>query len=178
MAGDAWPKDRRGIYLGTLGSMDTRFVASAESEFAYSPGYLLFAREGALFAQRFDPDRAITRGEPFAIVPEIETYGPTAVASLSAAQQVPVVAFSAGAMASRLVWRDRGGRELGSVRGPGRYTTLRLSPDGKRLAFALIDPRLGTTDIWIHDLERDTATRVTFDPASETYPVGPRTAAV
>ncbi len=172
MAGDAWPKGRRGIYLGTLGSLDVRFVAAAESEFAYAPpGFLLLAREGALFAQRFDPDRALTRGDPFVVVPEIETYAPTAVASVSAAGRAPVIAFSARAPASRLVWFDRTGRELGFVRGLDAYTTVRLSPDGKHLAVALIDPRLGTTDIWVHDLERGTAARVTFDPASEMHPV-------
>jgi serine/threonine protein kinase len=172
--GDAWPKGGRGIFLGTLGSLDARLVTTADSEFAYSPpGFLFFAREGALFAQRFDPDSATVQGEPRMIASAIQTYRPTGVASLSAAQRAPIIAVYAGATTSNLVWVDRTGKEVGTL-GSDRYfssRSLRLSPDGKRFVFALFDPHLGTTDLWVKDLERATSTRVTFDPWSEFSPV-------
>ena len=170
-AGEAWPASERGIYVGTVGSFDSRFVAKAESAVAYaSPGFLVFAREGALLAQRFDPDSLKTEGEPVAISGEVQSYGPTGAAYVSASSGAPMVAFSEGASRARLVWVDRSGRELGSVRGPDHYSQPRLSPDGKRLAFALVDRRLGTTDVWVQDLERGSATRVNFGPASEAFP--------
>jgi Tol biopolymer transport system component len=42
-----------------------------------------------------------------------------------------------------------------------------LSGDGKRLAVAIRDPGSGRRDIWVFDLERDTASRLTFDPADD-----------
>ncbi len=171
-AGDEWPKDRRGIYLGVLGSSGARLVAPVESEFALSaPGFLLFAREGALFELRFDLDSAVPRGEPMPIAPVIEYYGPTGMASLSASEQAPMLAFSEGPPPSRLVWADRTGKELGTVREADLYRSPRLSPDGRRLAFALVDRKLGTLDLWVEDLGRNTATRITSGPASEAYPV-------
>jgi eukaryotic-like serine/threonine-protein kinase len=170
-AGAGWPASERGVYVGTVGSFDSRFVAKVEAAVAYAyPGFLLFAREGALLAQRFDPDSLRTEGEPVAISPEVQSYAPTGAAAVSASSEAPMIAFSEGASRARLVWTDRSGRELGSIRGPDHYSSPRLSPDGKRLAFALVDRRLGTTDIWVEDLERSTAARVNFGPASESWP--------
>ncbi len=170
-AGEAWPASERGVYVSTLGSLDARLVAKLESAFAYAyPGFLVFAREGALLAQRFDPDSLKTEGEPVAISPEVQSYAPTGAAYASGSSGAPMIAFSEGASRARLVWADRAGKELGSVRGPDHYSSPRLSPDGKRIAFALVDRRLGTTDLWVQDLERGAATRVNFGPASESFP--------
>jgi Tol biopolymer transport system component len=170
-AGAAWPASERGISVGTVGSLDVRLVAKVESAFAYAnPGFLVFAREGALLAQRFDPNSLKTEGEPVAVAPEVQSYAPTGAAYISASSGAPMIAFSGGASRGRLVWVDRSGKELATVRGPDHYSTLRLSPDRKRLAFALVDRRLGTTDVWVQDLERGTATRVNFGPASESFP--------
>ena len=43
-----------------------------------------------------------------------------------------------------------------------------LSPDGRRVAVTGTEG--GYTDIWIHDVERGTKTRLTFDPAQDTSP--------
>jgi Tol biopolymer transport system component/tRNA A-37 threonylcarbamoyl transferase component Bud32 len=174
VSGGQWPDDRRGIYVGQLGSFESRLVAAEGSQFAYAPpGFLLFAREGALFAQGFDASSARTVGEPQLIAPEIQTYRPTAIASISAAANAPVIALYPGIASSRLVWVDRTGRDVGTL-GTGRYFTsrsLRFSPDGKRLAFVLFDTHLGTSDVWVRDLERETTARATFDPWSEFNPV-------
>jgi eukaryotic-like serine/threonine-protein kinase len=173
-SGEPWPKGRRAVYLGTLGSLDGRFVANVESEFAYAaPGFLLFARDGALFAQRLDPDSATVKGNPRLVAPEVQTYRPTGVASLSGSLLAPVIAVYAGSPDSRLVWVDRTGRELGTL-ASGRFVSARslsFSPDGKELAFGVFDRELGTVDLWVEDLARKTTTRVTFDPWSEFSPV-------
>jgi Tol biopolymer transport system component len=170
-AGEAWPASERGVYVGTVGSLDTRLIAKIESEFAYAyPGFLLFAREGALLAQRFDPDSQKTEGEAVAIAPEVHSYAPTGAAGVAGSSGAAMIAFFEGASRARFVWVDRSGREVGSVRGPDQYSSPRLSPDGKELAFSLVDRRLGTMDVWVQDLERGTATRVNFGPASESFP--------
>ena len=64
---------------------------------------------------------------------------------------------------------DRQGRSRPLWREKGIYGTPRLSPDGKRLAVSLL--REENWDIWVHDLERDVATRVTFGPQYDADPV-------
>jgi serine/threonine protein kinase len=169
--GDGWPKTPREIRMGELGSMTTRAVTRAQSRFEYSPaGYLLFSRDGALLAQALDASRGSLTGEPMPVASVVSTYAPTADADFSVARHAPVVAFREPPL-SHLHWLDRSGRDLGPVRGDGAFTAPRFSPEGGRLAFPQVDPHLGTADIFIQDLKRETTTRVTFDPTSEWSPV-------
>jgi len=67
-----------------------------------------------------------------------------------------------------LVWVDRKGSET-PLGAPARaYQYPRISPDGTRVA---LDVRDQDADIWIWDIARRTLTRLTFDPASDEYPV-------
>ena len=50
------------------------------------------------------------------------------------------------------------------------YSSLRISPDGTRVAIGRRNAA-GSDDQWVLDLARSGATRLTFDPARETYPV-------
>ena len=42
---------------------------------------------------------------------------------------------------------------------------------GKQVAVEVVDPRSGTSDLWIHDVSRDAPTRLTSDLGSEADPV-------
>ena len=56
-------------------------------------------------------------------------------------------------------WRDRNDRKA-----RGYYGVPRLSPDGKRLAIVIEERNRG--DIWIHDIGRDTLSRLTTEGES------------
>ena len=70
---------------------------------------------------------------------------------------------------------DRQGRSEPLWKEPGIYGTPRLSPDGRRLAVSV--QRDENWNIWVYDLDRDVATRVTFgqryDADSVWSPDGP-----
>jgi Tol biopolymer transport system component len=59
---------------------------------------------------------------------------------------------------------------VGTAGAPLDYTEPRLSHSGRRLAVVIRDAT-GNADIWIYDLSRGVATRLTFDPADDTAPV-------
>jgi Tol biopolymer transport system component len=61
----------------------------------------------------------------------------------------------------RLVWVDRGGRNLGSVGAPADQSNPRLSPDGKRVALSIMDPQSGNLDVWTYESSGGIATRLT-----------------
>jgi serine/threonine-protein kinase len=63
------------------------------------------------------------------------------------------------------VWVDRKGHEEPIKAPPRAYSTPRLSPDGTRLLLGIGD-REGN-DIWVWDFERETLTRLTFAPGSD-----------
>jgi Tol biopolymer transport system component len=71
---------------------------------------------------------------------------------------------------SVLQWLDRTGKRLGVVGEAADYSNPALSPDERRLAVEIRDPRTKTRDIWIIDLLRGTKTRLTFDPADHLDP--------
>jgi Tol biopolymer transport system component len=72
---------------------------------------------------------------------------------------------------SELIWFDRGGRELGSLGSRGPYYSARLSPDERQVVMAMTDPTLGSSDIWIHDLQRNTRTRAVLGSTDDADPV-------
>jgi serine/threonine-protein kinase len=67
-----------------------------------------------------------------------------------------------------LVWVDRAGREESVGAPPRNYIYPRLSPDGTRIA---LDVRDADEDIWIWDVERTVATRLTSSPRGDYGPV-------
>ena len=76
-----------GIFVGSLDSVETKhFVTGADSSALYTPpGFLVFMREGNLFAQEFDADRLELRGEPVIVAQDIAASGGTmAVSTVSA----------------------------------------------------------------------------------------------
>ena len=80
-----------------------------------------------------------------------------------------LLAYAIGERLSTLVWRDRSGKRLDDLAGGATLLTPRISPDGKRVAFARTEG--SNTDIWIADLIRGETTRLTFDPAVDRWPV-------
>jgi eukaryotic-like serine/threonine-protein kinase len=138
----------------------------------YAGGFLVYGAAGTLRAVRFDPRRLAVSGEPVPVVQQV-TMSALGAANFALSRDgsivyVPSTLDSASAPARSLVWVTRDGREE-PLKLPARpYEGPRLSPDGSRIALAVID---GPNDIWIGDIRRETLTRLTFDPATDQTPV-------
>ena len=159
----------RGIYIGSLDSEETTRVTTADAAGAYvAPGWLMFVRQGTLFAQRFDPASAKLDGEPAAIAQSIELVTTTPGAAAFAVSPTGVVAYRATRPSPRqLTWFDRSGKTLGSL-GPIDNDNLSdpvLAPDGQRAA--VTRTREDNVDIWVLDSSR--ATRVTFERGEDQF---------
>jgi Tol biopolymer transport system component len=148
-----------------------RLVMAMQSAVQYvDPGYLVFAREGTLLAQRFDPERGQVSGELFSIAERVRYFLTTGSASF-AASRTGTLAYQSQEDVSRLTWLDRTGRELGSVGPPGAYLGVSIAPDGRRVLSDRTRPGIGTYGVWSLDLERGTETPVTSGPDTEIYPI-------
>ncbi len=150
-------------YVGSLRSKQrTPLITAIGAPVYAAPGYLIFSRNDALLAQRFDLGRRQVTGDPFSIgePPARSAYSGAPGASVSANG---VLAWqSAGKQNTRLVWLDRGGRETGVVDLPAdRWGLFNLSPDG-RYACINKEEGSGTLDLWIVDLARGVANRLTM----------------
>ena len=158
-------------YAGSLDDKEKKLVFRSRSNVVHATaGYLLFVRDATLMAQPFDQRDRSVHGDAVPLFDgalENPLYS-RSIVSVSTNRILVYGGAGSRAEPSRLLWLDRGGKQVGEVGEPGgsaTYTAPRLSPDGKKLAVTLGDPARGATDIWIYDLASGTRTRLTFDPA-------------
>jgi eukaryotic-like serine/threonine-protein kinase len=152
-----------GIYFAKLDGKEDRLVLRLDNRAIYASGGVLYGRGRSLLWQAFDPQSGQLKGEPR---PVAEGVSDAAFYSrIFSVSENGILAYqAAGATAGRqLAWFDRGGKKV--VTGEaGAYYDVRLSPDGRRLAFALGDPK---SEIWVTEPGRGLPMRLTFDPNTD-----------
>jgi hypothetical protein len=167
--------DVQGIYMGDMGRTDAsedRRVVSADSNVFYGSGHIAFVRRGQLHAQPFDPSAGRTTGTAFPIAERVDQDPYDDGFALFALSGNGVLTYRGGVTLDRqLRWFDRGGKVVGALDEPGEFRDLAMSRDGKLVAYEEMDPHLGTRDIWVRDLVRDTRLRLTSTPDEDGAPV-------
>jgi len=99
-----------------------------------SPGYLVFAREGALMAQHFDAATLQLRDEPVRIAEQVLAWQEIAAFSIS---ENGILAYREGDMSrQRFQWRDRAGKPSADMGEARSYVNFDLSPDASRIVAA------------------------------------------
>ncbi len=159
-------------WVGSIGSTARKPLISSSGCPVYAPpGYLLYHRNDALLGQRFDAGRMQTSGDPFPVGDPPANTSYSASPGLSVSQNGVLAWIGAGRTENRLVWRDRTGREVGTVDVPlDQWGQLFISPDGTR---ALLEQgrSQASGDLWTVDLRRGIANRLTFGDGKNT--IGP-----
>jgi len=136
-------------------------------------GYLLYARDGALLAHPFDPAVRRVTGEPAVLADRLYNFRSTGLADF-AISATGTLAFRTPPEASRLFWFDRQGTEVGRLGDDAIYGEPRIAADGTRVAVDILNPALGTADLWVFDRGLGTSVNVTSSPADERTPVWSR----
>jgi Tol biopolymer transport system component len=149
------------VRLGSLDSPETRTVLNADSKVVYTPGYLLFVRQGTLMAQSFDDSRTELVGEAFPVAEQVRYAPATGVAAFSISQN-GALAYRTGTTNAQVTWFDRSGRLLQSFADPADYRDLSLSPDDTRVVLHRHEAQ-GGGGLWLLDWKRGTSSRFTFN---------------
>jgi Tol biopolymer transport system component len=176
--------DGRFVFLGWSDGGETRlYHASLDSEeveplqvgrlasrVEYAPpGFLLGVAENSLLACGFDADRVRLTGDSAVVAENVAMFAYAAPFSVS---NTGVLVFQTmSTSSSQLSWLDRDGRVLGPVGEAAPHDDLSLSPDGQRVAVAIGDPRIGSSDLWILRVPEDAPLRLTSDEGDEISPV-------
>jgi Tol biopolymer transport system component len=156
--------------VGSVDSNDTQPVAQAQTQVVFAaPNHLLFVRDRTLMAQPFDVKTFKTTSEPVPLADRIGTDS-VGLGRFSVSRD-GTLAYRTGDAGSRLLFVNREGKELETVGDVGEITNPAFSRDGRRLAYALADPRSAKVDIWIRDLARGVSSRFTFGPGDNTDPI-------
>ncbi len=130
-------------------------------------GHLIYVNRDTLFAVPFDLDRLEVRGTPAPVLDQVGYNASTGTAQFDFSQTGTLIYRSGGGGSGLFTvqWLDAAGKTQPLLAKPGLYVRPSLSPDGNRLAIST------ASDIWVYEWKRDTMTRLTFGPASSTYPI-------
>jgi eukaryotic-like serine/threonine-protein kinase len=158
----------RGVYMGTLGSMDAQRLFDADSAAVFAaPDQVLFARAGALWAQRLDLAAMRPVGEPVPVSTQVavsaDLFGELALSEATSG----LIVYRAGAGTRQFRWLDRTGRQVGAMGGPdeGQPSAPQLSPDGRTVVFRRTIN--GNTDLWSMEAPRNALRKLTSDPSRD-----------
>jgi hypothetical protein len=118
---------------------------------------LLVYRQGAsLLAARFSPSTLSLRGDPVPITPS-PLHTTNVQFSISAGGTLAYALGSTMDYGEELAWYYPDGRIEPMYRAQSAIRTLRLSPDGRQIAFTTRPPNPG---LWVLDIERGTTLRL------------------
>lgn len=161
------------VWIGSLDGEKPQRLPLTSTNVQYASGYLLFNREGDLFAQEFDPDHLQLRGTAKPVARNIQFDTFFHEASFTASDNGILVYGSAGTgINSELTWMDRSGNALGVLGDPAEFERQAISPDGKQVAVG-VKPSGPLETVWIYDVDR--GTRVPLIPAGNSSAAyGPR----
>jgi Tol biopolymer transport system component len=155
------------IHLARLGSQERSVVvdpADGAALMARAPtgkSYLFFVRATDLLVQEFDETAGVVRGSPKVLVTDVGMVAnPPLLPTVGVSGAV--LAYQTGGVAdvTPLAWLDRSGAEVEKLTKEASVAQPRLSPDGRRLLGSRFD--IGTSGLWVADLQRGSSTRITF----------------
>ena len=166
--------ERRGVYIGRIdraAAMPGQPLFQSESEARFAPvgsgdaGVLLSVANDRVEARPFDPRRRVLTGDPRTLA--LPAAGNTLHHPMMVSASAGAIAHAAGVpLGVRLVSAGRQGDALRRSDDPAPQNWPRLSPDGRRLAYARMDVPPGRSDVWIDDLVRGTRVRVHGNPVA------------
>ena len=158
-----------GVFVGSLDSEERTYILQSDTGaiFDASTGHMMFARQGTLLAQVFDPDTFAVTGDPFPVAERVEAgavFGLVAFSVSSAGTLVYGIgqAFDDGLQPT---WVDRKGVVIGTAGPRSDYRGIALSRDQSQLAAHRHADEGG--DIWVTGLTRNDTARLTLDPTHE-----------
>ena len=125
-------------------------------------GHLVYIHEGTLFAVPFDAGSLEITGSAAPAVQGVTASVGSGGAQYTFASDGTLAYISGelGVPEYPAIWVDRSGQTTRLWDTPASYANPRLSPDGNRLAFSILDG--SNWDVWVYDLTREVATRLTF----------------
>jgi Tol biopolymer transport system component len=166
--------ERSGIYLSSLSARQKVFIVAARSNPGFAlDGKLFYVDEaGQLVMHAFDSGSGRLEGDARVVAAAVGYQAALYWGAFTvSATGTVVINPSTATSLSVLTWYDRSGNELGTTGRPGVMFNPSLSPDGRRVAVDIVDAKASNVDVWVIDLQGDTAGRFTFDPVEEATPV-------
>lgn len=157
--------------LASIDSKDTRSLMPDASNVAYAkPGFLVYGRQGTLFARPFDLKTLRLTGEASPIAQQVGRELDDRESHFSVSDN-GVLIYHGHSNLTQPAWYDRNGVRLSSIGEPGDYEWISLSPDDARLAVGRRDTHTNYLNIWTLELASGISSRQTFQHTDDWCPV-------
>jgi len=155
--------EKNAIYGGSLGAKTKTFLTNAESLVGVWGAYLVFVRDGAIYAQHFDSAKMKLTGEPRKIVDDVsyDEDRAHAYASVAATGALIYLPVSNRQQKMQVGWYDREGRLVEKLFDDVSIDQLSLSPDDSKIAMTRFEPKKGASDIYAYDIARGIRSKLT-----------------
>jgi len=130
-----------------------------------SAGYLLYARDAAVFAVPFDAATLKVTGAAVPVIEDVVWQPQDGLAGFAVSDNGTLAYLKASEwrVAREVVWADRNGTTSPALPRAGAWAQPRLSPDGRWIAISQADPK---RDLWLFDRDRKVLTQLTRAPAA------------
>jgi Tol biopolymer transport system component len=137
------------LWIASLGGDQRTHLLDDVSGAEYvAPGYLLFGREGLLYAQRFDPSAEVLSGDPTIVTESVAFNTNNGKSAFSASTGVLVYR---SARIATIALLDRSGRRVAEIGEPGWYASPSISRDGTKVAVVKLNASM-EKEVWVFDL--------------------------
>jgi serine/threonine-protein kinase len=160
---DNYDDSRIDAVVVATGERKTVLQGASMAQYLLPTRQLIFAKNGSLYAIPFDEEKLECHGESAPVVQGVQGNVTTGAVSFAISFNGSLVYMpGASAQAERkLIWFDRQGK-VQALPAPLRaYADPQISPDGRRLAVAIVSGR--SSSVWTYDLDRNSLNRLTFD---------------
>ncbi len=135
-------------------------------------GYLLYAKNEALYAVPFDPAQIKITGQPVPVIQDVALATDDGRAGFTVSDNGTLAYIAASTFVPDLdlVWVNRRGEASASITAPARFGEPSISPDGRRVAVSIAKPG-EPKDVWVLDPARGTRTALTTGGANDFSPI-------
>jgi Tol biopolymer transport system component len=168
------PADRSRVELYSVSKRARSVLVDGGFNGRYvSSGHVLFSRGTTVFALPFDLDSLKAVGQPVPVLSGIavKLQDGNSQFSVSDSGTLAYISHAALKQVRQLAWVDRTGHVSSLTALRRRFDQLRLSPNGRQIAVTIRDEQTADADVWVYDLRRDTFSRITTSPTTQSSSV-------
>jgi serine/threonine protein kinase len=163
-------EDAENIRIGSLSGGSGKIVIHAASNAVYNQGWMMYYKQNSLLAQQFDDGSLELKGEPVPILENLLYAQVRSKGAFSLSRNNRLVFLGTSKSDNELVIYNANGIIQNEIKIKSVPTAASFSWDGKYIATDVYDETAKNTDLWIHDIQRNSDTRLTFDKGVEIVP--------
>ena len=164
-------EDADHIRFGSVSEGTGSVIVRASSNAVFNDGWMMYYKQNSLLVQRFDDRSLKFTGEPIPILENLLYAQVRSKGAFSLSKNNRLVYLGMSRSNVEIIEYAMTGMVQHTMKKKFAPTTASYSQDGNFIAMDLYDETSKNTDLWIHDIRRNSDTRLTFDKGVEIVPV-------